>query len=121
MYGPADKGFSLIEMLMAMAILSLTAVALLEGQAQSLRVASTLQEKNLASFVADNRLALLLSSDEALVPGSRSGVESQLGTEFRWQETVRLLKGQNLYVLTVSVSRDGDSPLVNLTGFRRAT
>ncbi len=115
-----DKGFSLIEMLVAMAILAMTATALLEGQAGSLRAAHSTQAKSLAGIVADCRLALALGAADLPTVGSRSGEAEMLQQADRWQEDVRLLSRQGLLVMTVRVQGSDGKVLTQRTGYRRA-
>lgn len=115
-----DKGFSLIEMLVAMAILAMTATALLEGQAGSLRAAHGTQVKSLAGIVADSRLALALGATALPAVGARSGNAEMLQQAFQWQEDVRLIRGQDLMVVTVRVLDSGGKTLTERTGYRRA-
>ncbi|MFC3052776.1 type II secretion system minor pseudopilin GspI [Kordiimonas pumila] len=117
----ADNGFSLIEMLVATAILALTAVALLDGQAGSLRVTHQLQDKTLAAIVADNRTALALGSAALPVPGNRSGEEDQLGSRYMWREQVRLMPENDILVIDIAVlDAEGGHTLVKRTAYRRA-
>ena len=48
-------GFSLIEMLVALAVFSLAVIALLHLAGQNTRAASVIEERVLAGVVADNR------------------------------------------------------------------
>lgn len=116
-----DRGFSLIELLVAVAILSLAAVTLLESQSQAIGLSSGVEQRALASIVAENRLNLALGLEEDPAPGIRNGEAEQMGATFRWRETVREAPGGDLMIVTVSV-RGGADPreLITLTGFRRA-
>ena len=117
----ADRGFSLLELLVAVAVLSLAAVTLLEHQGSAARLTGQVQEQALASIVAENRLALLTAQEETPAVGSRSGREDQFGVSYRWSEVVRVVPGAELVSMDVTVTADGsDAPLAHLTGFRRA-
>ncbi len=116
----SEKGFSLIELLVAVAILSLVAFTLLESQAGAIRNTGIIQERALATIVAENQLARLISGSVLPEIGVRSGEETQLGALYRWQENVRLAPGGDLLALEVKVKRGiGDDDLVKLVGFRR--
>ncbi|WP_417450049.1 type II secretion system minor pseudopilin GspI [Kordiimonas sp.] len=115
-----DGGFSLLELLVAVAVLSLAAVTMLEHQGQGARMTAMVQEQALAATVAENRLALMATQEDDLRVGLRSGAEEQLGVTYRWRESVRAIPGSELLSLDVTVtSEDGDAPLAHLTGFRR--
>lgn len=116
----SDGGFSLLELLVAVAVLSLAAVTLLDHQASAARMTGRVQEQALAAIVAENRLALLSAQEESPAIGSRSGTAEQFGVSFRWAEVVRVVPGAELMSLDVTVTADGsDAPLAKLTAFRR--
>jgi general secretion pathway protein I len=116
----SDGGFSLLELLVAVAVLSLAAVTLLDHQASAARMTGRVQEQALAAIVAENRLALLSAQEESPAIGSRSGTEDQFGVSFRWAEVVRMVPGSELMSLDVTVTAEGgDTPLAKLTAFRR--
>lgn len=117
----SDRGFSLIELLVAVSILALAAVSLLESQTQAISITSQLEQRSLASIVAENRLNLALGLIEEPVPGTRSGNEDQMGATFRWQETIRPAPGGDLTIIEVTVRGDGarSEELVRLVGFRK--
>lgn len=75
----SDGGFSLLELLVAMAVLSLAAVTLLDHQASAARMTGRVQEQALAAIVAENRLALLSAQEESPAIGSRSALRTSLG------------------------------------------
>ena len=50
------RGFTLLEVLVALAIFALIAASVLTASARSVRTASQLENKTLAMWVADNRL-----------------------------------------------------------------
>jgi general secretion pathway protein I len=115
-----DGGFSLVELLVAVAILSLAAVTLLESQTQAIGLTGEVQQRSLASIVAENRLNLALGIVDPPVPGFRSGSEQQLGMEFIWRETVRPAPGGSLLIIDVRVTApDDQQELAHLTGFRK--
>lgn len=121
-YASADEGFSLIELLVAVAILAFAAVALLESQTQAISITSKLEQRSLAAIVAENRLNLSLGLAENPAPGVRTGTEEQMGAVFDWRETVRPAPGNDLTVIEVVVLPAGDrqTELARLVGFRKA-
>ncbi len=116
-----EEGFSLIELLVAVSILAFAAVTLLESQTQAIGISSGLEQRSLASIVAENRLVLPLSLKEEPVPGTHTGSETQMGVTFNWRENVRPAPGGDLTVIHVVVSpENSDLELASLTGFRKA-
>lgn len=115
-----ESGFSLVELLVAVAILSLAAVTLLESQTQAIGLTSAVEHRSLASIVAENRLNLALGVVEPPTPGTRTGTDQQMGMEFVWRETVRPAPGNGLLIIDVTVTAgDSGQELARLTGFRK--
>lgn len=54
-----SRAFTLIEVLVALAIFAVVAASVLTASARSLQIASRLEDKTLAMWIADNRLAEL--------------------------------------------------------------
>lgn len=115
----AEQGFSLIELLVAMAVFSIAALALLETQGRSLKTAGELELRTMAGMVADNRVAEFLGSRLQPTPGRSSGTETLLGTTFEWRENRVAVRGTQLLTLTVSVSVEDGAQYASLTAFRR--
>jgi general secretion pathway protein I len=112
-------GFSLIELLVALAIFSMAALALLEAQGQSLNTASQLEMRALASMVAGNREALFSSSIIVPPPGGNSGYEEQMNAKFLWRESRIIIPNSKLMRMTVTVSDEKSVELARLDAFRR--
>lgn len=115
----ADKGFSLIELLVALAIFSFAALALLESQSGSVRTASAVRAQTLASFVADNRIAVFLGAHTVPRPGQYSGQQQQMGVTYDWRENYQLIPGTQLMRMTVSVRDEDNNERAVLTALRR--
>lgn len=116
-----DRGFSLIELLVAVAILSLAAVTLLESQTQAISLTSQVERRALAAIVAENQLAVALAHSRAPTSGSSTGRATQMGAEFAWRQQVRPAPGGDLMIVAVTVTEPGSTrELASLTGFRKA-
>jgi len=83
-----DSGFSLIEVLVALAVFSISAVSLAQLTTDLSRNTRHLDRKALASIEADNRLARLSADPNAHELGERNGTEVQMGTDLAWSERV---------------------------------
>ncbi len=86
---PSPNGFTLLEVMVALAIFSLAALALIRLQAFSVRSASDVISHDMAWQVARNRAAELLSDPAPPVLGSSSGAENSGGQNYRWTQVVR--------------------------------
>lgn len=121
-----EDGFSLLELLVALAILSLAAIPLMAGQSDSLKQAAKLQEKTLAQMVAENVVVRLRNQPSPPAAGQITGTEIQAGVTFQWQATIARQQSSGLMTMTVRVRAEnpvnlkGFQTLVQLTGFRKA-
>ena len=83
-----DDGFTLVEVLAALAVFSLAAIGLIQVTTQSLRTADILEGRFLARVVADNALSDAMVEADGLADGMISGTDVQLGREFGWVRRV---------------------------------
>jgi general secretion pathway protein I len=82
------RAFTLIEVLVALAILAVALTAGMRAVAQSADGATSLRMRTLALWVAQNRLAQAQLSDPWPARGVANGDETQAGTRLTWQATV---------------------------------
>jgi general secretion pathway protein I len=80
--------FTLVEVLVALAILAVALAAGFRSIAQSADGATALKAHTLALWVAQNRLALAQLETPAPVPGLRTGSADQAGATFIWHEAI---------------------------------
>lgn len=83
-----ENGFTLLEVLIALAILAIAMAAVARASALMTDGSSELRRRLLANWVADNRLAEHAARSEWPDPGIKSGVEEQAGLSLRWEERV---------------------------------
>jgi general secretion pathway protein I len=81
-------GFTLVEILVALAILAVALAAGMRSVAQSTDSATLLKQRTLALWVAQNRLALAQLANPWPPLGVREGVAMQARSGFVWRETV---------------------------------
>jgi len=83
-----SSGFTLVEILVALAVLAVALAAGMRAVAQSADSATLLKQRTLALWVAQNRLAAaqLVVPQPAL--GSREGNADEAGARFVWRETI---------------------------------
>jgi len=88
--GQADGacGFTLIEVLVALAILAVALAASVRAANMAADGTLDLRERLLATWVAQDRLAIYATQPIWPETGSRQGNAEQAGTEFVWRETV---------------------------------
>jgi len=85
---PRRCGFTLIEILVALAIVAVALAAGMRAVAQSTDGATALKQRTLALWVAQNRLAAAQLATPWPAPGIRDGEATQAGARFVWRENV---------------------------------
>lgn len=115
---PAN-GFSLLEVVVALAVFSLGAVALLNVLGESGRAYTAHQDRFIALIVAENRLVEAMALSRPPPPGETSGVEQMLGREWSWRLTTAPTADPRILRLDASVSLKGDlAPQASVATFR---
>jgi len=125
-----ESGFTLLEVLIALAIFALVAASILTATSRSLQTASRLEEKTLAMWVADNRLAELQLSKTPVADGREQGEVEFAGRYWWWQSEVQVtsdadMRRVTLWVAPVEndriVGNVSERAVVNLSGFLGVT
>jgi len=83
-----QKGVSLVETLVALAVMGFVVVALLALIGQNTRFAASLQERNLAGIAADNLMVEALVVPSALETGESDGEVSVGERTLGWRRVV---------------------------------
>lgn len=114
-------GFSLVEMLAALAILALSGVALMNALTTSTRAAILSEQMTLAQIAAQNVLSVnLLEVNQPL--RERSGVYEMAGREFQWSLEIDATDQPNLVLVRMIVSDpETEEVLQVLETLRRAS
>ncbi|BAN47760.1 type II secretion system minor pseudopilin GspI [Metapseudomonas resinovorans] len=83
-----SRGFTLIEVLVALAIFAVVAASVLTASARSLQIASRLEDKTLAMWIADNRLTELQLRSTPPGNGRDQGELDYGGRRWEWQSQI---------------------------------
>ncbi len=116
---PLVSGFTLVEVLVALAILAVALAAGFRSVAQSADSATALKARTLALWVAQNRLAAAQLETPIPAVGEQSGSEVQAGTTFIWRAAVSGTPNPAFRKIEISVA-DPSAPdyvLTRLVGY----
>jgi general secretion pathway protein I len=83
-----ERGFTLIEILVALAILAVALAAGMRSVAQASDAATMLKQRTLALWVAQNRLAEAQLANPWPAVGTREGAAEQARARFVWRESI---------------------------------
>ena len=113
------RGFTLVEVLVALAIVSIALMAALRAAGQGTAAVGELRSRLLAGWVAENRLAEHRARGDWLALGIGRGTQSQGGVEFAWREEVIATPNPAFrrIDLLVSAPAEESRALARLTGF----
>lgn len=99
-------GFSLIELLVALAVFSLAALALLNLSGESTRSAARVETRTLGGIVAEN-LAVETMIAPQLAEGDTSGQQMLAGRNWGWTRRVSATDDPDLLRIDIRISEGG--------------
>ena len=99
----ASRGFTLLEVLVALAVLAIAMGALLKSGVGGAATAMQLQDKLFANWVATNRLAEIEVAPEWPAEGETTGVSPMAGREWRWRQSVSATPDSDMRRVDVEV------------------
>ena len=116
-----ESGFTLIEMLVALAIFSLAALALLRLEGATVANTARLQDQAMAQIVARNLAVEVMTDPVAPAFGRESGQEVNGGRYWSWTRIVGRSPEPRIQQIEISVANPAGGPgRASLTVFRRA-
>jgi general secretion pathway protein I len=114
-------GFTLLEVLIALAVLALAMGAAIKAVGDYTNNQAYLRDRTMAMWVARNVLVQFQVENEWPEVGERKGTEDMGSREWRWLAVISQTEEAELRRLDVKVfsleSEDDDSPLSVLSGF----
>ena len=117
---PGEAGFTLIEMLVALAIFSLAALALLRLEGATVSTTALLREQAIAQIVARNLAVEALTDPVPPALGDLRGVAVNAGRNWSWTRYTGLSPEPRIQQIRIEVSSDRGPEAATLTLFRRA-
>lgn len=117
-----EGGFTLVELLVALAVLSLGLVALLNVTGENVRAAGHIRESVVGGIVAENRLVEAMLDAEAQEMGTKSGEEDMAGRRWLWERKISPTGNPNMQRIEVTIRPAGEGETgrvaATLTAFR---
>lgn len=112
------RGFTLIEVMVALAVFSLAALALIRLEGATIRSTALLGDTVLAQMVARNVAVDAVTAPTPPALGRAAGVEQNGGRPWRWVREVRHAGNSDVLRIDVAVLDQGGRALGRLTMIR---
>ncbi len=114
----ARRGFTLIEVMVALTIVALSLTAIGATTNQMIDAANTMRDRTYASWIAQNKITELRLANEQPEVSSTSGEVEFANATWEWRAVVSESGVEDFYRVDVSVSLAGtDYDIRTVTGF----
>ena len=112
------NGFTLIEVMVALAIVAFSLSAVAASMAQMIDTANAMRERTYASWIAQNKIAEMRLANVIPTVSATSGDIDYANYRWAWRAVVSETGVENLFRVDVSVSYPGaDSEIRTVSGF----
>ncbi len=114
-----SKGFTLIEVMVALAVLALALSAITFRLAQEIRVIEQARDVTYANWVAANVLDSFILEEDWPIPGRREGRERMAGREWNWEIIIQGTDEPRIRRIDVRILQPGQqqASMLTLSGF----
>ena len=111
-------GFTLVEVMVALAIIALSLTAVAAKMARMIDTSNSMQERTFASWIAQNKITELRLANVIPEVTTTSGDLEYANRTWRWRAVVSETGIENLYRVDVEVtSGDSNAVIRKVTGF----
>jgi general secretion pathway protein I len=111
-------GFTLVEVMVALAIAGLSLAAVAASISQMVDAGSAMQERTYASWIAQNKIAELRLANVVPEVSQTNGELQYAALEWAWRATISETGVENLFRVDVEVSYAGSDDIIRtVTGF----
>ena len=112
------RGFTLLEVLIALMVISISLIAIAGEMIQMLNVANTMQERTYASWIGHNKVTEMRLANVVPKVSTTSGELDYANREWAWRAVVSETGVDNLFRVDVTISYPGGDPIMRpITGF----
>lgn len=116
----SQRGFTLIEVLAALIIVSLGMLAVIQAVSQTINNANYLREKTIAHWVAMNKLTEVRLNNSAPSGGESNGDVEMAGTTWHWRMTISATDAQTMQRIDINVApktAGAGASIASISGF----
>jgi general secretion pathway protein I len=114
----SNNGFSLIEVVVALFILSVSVITIYSLIISTATSSFELEERYLAKEVANNRIALINTIEKPIQPVERSGEMVMGGKNWYWKESIKKSTNDDYFEYEILVrSNDQENFIYAIKGF----
>jgi general secretion pathway protein I len=111
-------GFTLLEVMVALAIAALSLTAVMAAMSQMVGAANSMADRTYASWIAQNEIAELRLANVVPEVSENSGNVEYAGLNWTWRTRISETGVENLYRVDVSVSfAESEEVIRTVTGF----
>ena len=115
-----QRGFTLMEALVAVAVFATAAMGLISLNTNSVRISAQMGERALSRLVAENVAVLTITDPQLQVVGRTEGQETQRGRAYLWERTIVPAQRADIIEIVVRVRVEGqDTVLSEVSLFHR--
>lgn len=108
-----QRGFTLMEALVAVAVFATAAMGLISLNTNSVRISAQLSERTLARIVAENIAVSTVTDPQLQVVGRTSGAQDQRRRSFEWERTITPAQRADLIEISIRVRSEGEEAVLS--------
>jgi general secretion pathway protein I len=114
------NGFTLLELLVAMAIFATAGMAIMQASSAHIRSLSQLDDLTMASYIANNQMQLAMIETEWSGKEKDQGQVEMANRNWLWQQQLTRVPDEDLRLIQISVSlaESPDQVLFQLQSYR---